>query len=45
MKTFVIAEAGANHNQNLDQAKKLIDVAAEAGAASQWISRCVVGGQ
>ena len=32
MKTFVIAEAGANHNRNLDQAKKLIDVAVEAGA-------------
>ena len=32
MNTFVIAEAGANHNRNLDQAKKLIDVAVEAGA-------------
>lgn len=30
--TFVIAEAGSNHNGNLDLAKKLIDKAAEAGA-------------
>ncbi len=29
---FIIAEAGSNHNGNLEQAKKLIDVAAEAGA-------------
>ena len=29
---FVIAEAGSNHNGSLGQAKKLIDVAAEAGA-------------
>jgi len=32
MKTFIIAEAGVNHNGSLDMAKKLIDVAAEAGA-------------
>ncbi len=32
MKTFVIAEAGANHNRNFDQALKLIDVAKEAKA-------------
>ena len=31
-KTFVIAEAGVNHNGSLDMACKLIDVAAEAGA-------------
>ena len=31
-QTFVIAEAGANHNQNPEQAFRLIDVAAEAGA-------------
>lgn len=31
-KTFIIAEAGVNHNGNLDYAKKLIDVAAESGA-------------
>jgi sialic acid synthase SpsE len=31
-KVFVIAEAGANHNRDFDQAKVLIDVAAEAGA-------------
>jgi N-acetylneuraminate synthase len=30
--TFVIAEAGSNHNGDLDTAKELIDVAAEAGA-------------
>ncbi|MGQ3330757.1 N-acetylneuraminate synthase family protein [Halorubrum sp. FL23] len=29
---FVIAEAGSNHNGDLDTAKELIDVAAEAGA-------------
>lgn len=29
---FVIAEAGANHDRDFDQAKRLIDVAAEAGA-------------
>jgi len=29
---FVIAEAGVNHNGNVDQAKQLIDVAVEAGA-------------
>lgn len=32
MKTFVIAEAGANHNRDYDQAIKLIDVAKESGA-------------
>lgn len=29
--TFIIAEAGSNHDQKLEQAKKLIDVAASAG--------------
>ncbi len=29
---FVIAEAGSNHNRDFKQAKRLIDVAAEAGA-------------
>lgn len=29
---FVIAEAGVNHNGNLDMAMQLVDVAAEAGA-------------
>lgn len=29
---YVIAEAGSNHDGDLDQAKRLIDVAAEAGA-------------
>ena len=32
METFVIAEAGANHNRNFKQALKLIDVAKECGA-------------
>jgi N,N'-diacetyllegionaminate synthase len=30
--TFVIAEAGVNHNGSLELAKKLVDVAVEAGA-------------
>jgi sialic acid synthase SpsE len=30
--TYVIAEAGANHNRSLETANRLIDVAAEAGA-------------
>ena len=30
-KTFIIAEAGVNHNGDMDLAKKMIDVAAEAG--------------
>ena len=30
--TFIIAEAGSNHNRDINQAKKLIEVAAEAGA-------------
>jgi sialic acid synthase SpsE len=32
MSTFIIAEAGANHNRNFDQALSLIDVAVESGA-------------
>jgi len=32
MTTLVIAEAGVNHNGELSQARRLIDVAAEAGA-------------
>lgn len=31
-KVFVIAEAGVNHNGSMEFAKKLIDIAAEAGA-------------
>lgn len=31
-KTFIIAEAGVNHNGDIELAKKLIDAAAEAGA-------------
>ena len=29
---YIIAEAGSNHDRDLDQARRLIDVAAEAGA-------------
>lgn len=32
MDTFVIAEAGANHNRDFNQALKLIDVAKQSGA-------------
>jgi len=32
MSTFIIAEAGVNHNGSLELAKRLIDAAAEAGA-------------
>lgn len=32
MGTFIIAEAGANHNKDFEQAKSLIDVAKESGA-------------
>ena len=31
-RTIIIAEAGVNHNCNMDMAKKLIDSAADAGA-------------
>lgn len=32
MRTLIIAEAGINHNGNINLAKKLIDIAAHAGA-------------
>jgi N-acetylneuraminate synthase len=32
MRVFIIAEAGVNHNGSIETAKKLIDVAADAGA-------------
>jgi len=32
MKTFIIAEAGVNHNGSIELAKQLIDVAVNAGA-------------
>ncbi len=32
MSVFIIAEAGVNHNGSIDLAKKLIDVASDAGA-------------
>lgn len=32
MKTLIIAEAGVNHNGNISIAKKMVDVAVEAGA-------------
>lgn len=31
-RCYVIAEAGSNHNRDLDTAKRLVDVAADAGA-------------
>ena len=31
-RVFIIAEAGVNHNGDINLAKKLIDVAAKAGA-------------
>ncbi len=34
MDTFIIAEAGANHNRNFNQALSLIDVAVESGASA-----------
>jgi len=34
VKTFIIAEAGANHNRDFEQAKALIDVAKESGAGA-----------
>ena len=33
MKTLIIAEAGVNHNGDLNMARALADAAAEAGAA------------
>jgi N-acetylneuraminate synthase len=32
MKTYIIAEAGVNHNGSLEMARRLIEVAAESGA-------------
>lgn len=34
MNTFIIAEAGANHNRNIDQAFRLIDIAKNSGASA-----------
>lgn len=34
ISTFIIAEAGANHNRNFNQALALIDVAANSGASA-----------
>ena len=31
-RTFIVAEAGSNHNRNFDQALKLIDIAKDSGA-------------
>lgn len=48
-KVFIIAEAGVNHNGSIELAKKLIDVAVEAGAdavkfqtfkADKLVSKC-----
>ena len=35
MKTLIIAEAGVNHNGDMNMARRLIDVAADAGA--DWV--------
>jgi N,N'-diacetyllegionaminate synthase len=35
LKTLIIAEAGVNHNGDINLARKLVDVAAEAGA--DWV--------
>ena len=32
MKTFIIAEAGVNHNGSVEIAKKLVDAAKDAGS-------------
>ena len=32
IRTLIIAEAGVNHNGDIEMAKRLIDAAAEAGA-------------
>src|SRR3972149_2421659 len=32
MKTFIIAEAGVNHNGSIDMAMKMIDIAVDTGA-------------
>ena len=44
-KTFIIAEAGVNHNGSLELAKKLVDVAAEAGGkyCKNFFEQCDVG--
>ena len=34
MRVFIIAEAGVNHNGSINLAKKLIDVASNAGAGT-----------
>lgn len=41
--TFIIAEAGINHNGSLDIAKKMIDVAAEAGVDAVKFQTFVTG--
>ncbi|BCB96337.1 hypothetical protein JZK55_12590 [Dissulfurispira thermophila] len=52
MKTFIIAEAGVNHNRDIGLAKKLVDIAVEAGAdavkfqtfkAEEVISEVLIG--
>ena len=39
MHTLIIAEAGVNHNGSIALAKKLIDVASEAGVANKPVLR------
>ena len=42
-KTYVIAEAGLNHNGSIDIAKKLIDLAIEAGADAVKFQKRTIG--
>jgi sialic acid synthase SpsE len=44
MKTFIIAEAGVNHNGSLELAKKLVDVAVSAGADAVNAKKLIRGG-
>ena len=38
-QTLIIAEAGVNHNGDLDMAMRMIEVAASAGAANRSVVR------
>lgn len=49
MKTLIIAEAGVNHNGDINMAKRLIEIAAEAGAdlvkfQTFWADRLATAG-
>lgn len=43
MRTFIIAEIGINHNGSLELAKKLIDVAVDAGASAVKFQKRDIG--